>query len=36
MKIKGQFKSLVQGAKKGAMTGVKRKMRQARKKKNKP
>lgn len=35
MKVKGQFKNLVKGAKKGATTGVKRKTRQARRKKNK-
>lgn len=35
VKVKGQFKNLVKGAKKGATTGVKRKMRQARRKKNK-
>lgn len=35
VKVKGQFKNLVKGAQKGATTGVKRKMRQARRKKNK-
>lgn len=35
VKMKGQFKNLVKGAKKGASIGVKRKMKDARKKKNK-